>query len=638
MGMFLLEDNQPVVSSSMIEQLPRLLTQHCQAFDCAVFFATPRLAHLFNQDSKFLTAALSHVYQAGNPDISRSCVVGIVDKLPGAWQVYHEKVNSSEGLAFMATRRQMVLMNDNKASKSTPLVCFSSSQTLQNNGDDRSFSVIALPVANTLFINGRHSTLFRHEWTPTTAAICQDTASHPQDSQTVLQSVTIDAVIRKRRMSKAKRLPLVSLTEPRIVKTVMGNILREIEIEGKSEPASSELEKAVMETVKENSKEDNKVQIFALFHEPSASNEKISAQRILLARARLHKVTGGGGGWGQKRGLLSLDPHQVNPHGEEQSLSLIEGLDGDNLLDDQQTKAIAKAGDTVQFFQYRDPSHYPYSDQSPFVRGIMSWMSDKADDRAWFDYLAGTIPPQDLPVSPPRTMADDELHHGTPSVIPDHFGILSEGRLDVIQYKYGIDSYATSPRVVISIDVPNTLFNFRGKQPLRESQSQGVGAVENKNEKSTALRTSSKPAARHKRAQKPSNDVQSGDDMVQSRSIEQVLPTTTQNPSRRPFRRLIKDFSSPQEIIFHHPVPAPGDRPTYQDLSSKASTKGSHPEVSPHVHVDHSSVAQQSEEGETGPLIIKQKSKRPLRIRKVKLELPFPIRRQKLARDFRHVY
>ena len=611
MGMLLLEDHQPVVASSLIEQLPQLLTQHCQDLDCAIFFSTPKLAHLFSQGSNFLTTALSHIYQAGRHDVSRSCVVGIVDKLPGAWQIYHQKVNYSEGLVFMATSRQMVTTDDTKASESLPLVCFSSSQGLQNNGKPRSVRVIALPVANTLFVNGRHSTLFRQEWTSTTATTSQDIVSHPRDSQTLLRSVTIDTALNRRAaITMTTRIPLVSLTEPRTVKTVVGNIVREVEIEGKSEPASAELEKAVMKIVKDDSKEDTKVQIFAFLQKSGASHEKAFAQRQLLFWARLHKVTGGGGGWGQKRGLLSLDPNQVHPQEEEQSLNFVESLGGDSILSDRQNRTIAKAGEYIRFFQYRDPSHHDYNHQASFGRGKMSWRSDKAENSVIFDYLAGTIPPQDLPVSMPGTTTDDELHQGTPSVIPDHFGILSEGRLDVMQYDHETDLYSTSPGDSTSINVPNTLINFRRTRSLRKPQSQAIGTEEPKKKKLTDSNVSSRPAARRNRAQESSKVIHRGDYVIRAVSSKQVLPATTQSLSQRPIRLLDKDLSGPREIVFHHDVPAPGERTTYQDLTSP-SIEASQAGFPPRVHVNHSSVAHLSEEGETGPHIRQQTSAAP---------------------------
>ena len=599
MGMLLLEDHQPVVSASLIEQLPQLLTQHCHTLDCAVFFATPRLAHLFSQGSDFLTKALSHVYQAGRPDVSRSCVVGIVDKLPGAWHVHHEKVNSSEGLAFMATQRQMVITEDTKASESLPLICLSSSRAFHRCVTN--LRVIALPVANTLFVNGRHSTLFRQEWTTATAETSQDVVSHPQDSQTLLQSVTIDTALGLPRtiISTATRVPLVSLTEPRAIKTVMGNIVRDIEVADKSEPASVELEEAVMKSAQDDSKKDIKVQIFALLQEPGAAHEETFTQRQLLSRARLHKVTGGGGGWGQKRGLLSLDPNQVHPNEEEQSLSFVESLGGDSMLRDQQTKAIAKAGESIQFFRYRDPSHHDYSDHLPLARGRMTWRSERAEDHVIFDYLAGTIPTQDLPVSLPSSTTNDELAQGTPSVIPDHFGILSEGRLDVRQYKHETDLSTTSLRVSTSIDVPNTLFNFHSGHILRKPQSQDVAAKEPKKKKSTDPNVSPRPAAR-RNPQESSKEIQTGNGILQSRAIRQVLSQTAQSSSPRAFRRLNKDLSGPQEITFQHDVPAPGDRIMYQDLSDPR-IEASQPEPSSRRQIHPSSGAHGFERSETGP-------------------------------------
>jgi hypothetical protein len=101
----------------------------------------------------------------------------------------------------------------------------------------------------------------------------------------------------------------------------MGNILRQLSNTTPSStadprntiPASSELEKELPKYVKERGIPHQRVAVWALV-EPLNSllsetqHGRSNIEQSIVNGSRIHRVVSGGGGWGKKQGLLSLDP------------------------------------------------------------------------------------------------------------------------------------------------------------------------------------------------------------------------------------------------------------------------------------------------------------------------------------------
>jgi len=114
------------------------------------------------------------------------------------------------------------------------------------------------------------------------------------------------------------RLPLIPLTAPRQVLHCAGNILRELsspEDPNTGIPASRELESAVDSYLKENpqARPGRKLDIFALITPPGRKHPQWGRYEgidpwDLQSGQKLRRVLSGGGGWGKKMGLLSIDP------------------------------------------------------------------------------------------------------------------------------------------------------------------------------------------------------------------------------------------------------------------------------------------------------------------------------------------
>ena len=132
-------------------------------------------------------------------------------------------------------------------------------------------------------------------------------------------------------------LPLKQLTFPRRIEAGMGNILKQTSSETNTpQGASGELEKAVLDYISSPSTPSlsEKLSIFARLtpHSPTAHENLFTAPG-----ARIHRVLSGGGGWGNKAGLLSLDP---------QSETQAQGFSNDF----ESGEGVVKVGEYVQFF------------------------------------------------------------------------------------------------------------------------------------------------------------------------------------------------------------------------------------------------------------------------------------------------
>jgi hypothetical protein len=94
---------------------------------------------------------------------------------------------------------------------------------------------VTVPLANTIFQNGRRSTLFASQWELGSGGGQTPTQTRDIEHQcvTIVNNDTISGEI---------ILPLLPLAPPRKIVSGLGNIVRQVEIEGIASPASQELE------------------------------------------------------------------------------------------------------------------------------------------------------------------------------------------------------------------------------------------------------------------------------------------------------------------------------------------------------------------------------------------------------------
>ncbi|KAK2935788.1 hypothetical protein FoTM2_003731 [Fusarium oxysporum f. sp. vasinfectum] len=196
---------------------------------------------------------------------------------------------------------------------------------------------------------------------------------------------------------------LIEQTDTKHLQKSFGNIVRRVDIEDESVPASNELEPAVNEL--HASKSDlvqSPMGIWAMITPPTfvqsggsspyvdpdpeatfADGQSIteltaltSDQLAILYRqgGRLYQVLSGGGGWGAKKGLLSLDPEQTHfvVSEEEEMQRFIQAMEGGNFV---------PVSSKIQFFASTDSSaSEPVGKkQTGVVFGTSSKVEDETD-------------------------------------------------------------------------------------------------------------------------------------------------------------------------------------------------------------------------------------------------------------------
>ncbi|KAK4556920.1 hypothetical protein LTR86_005901 [Recurvomyces mirabilis] len=271
-------------------------------------------------------------------------------------------------------------------------------------------------------------------------------------------------------------VPLIPLTAFRVVRNAMGNIVRLLSSATSADdlqqsatwsdpqPASQELEAVVAAYFKDLNMSPEPVNVWALIapkvkgswsqqrNEGSATRtmrlwtpqeirslwtaEDAQKQRdrivnsttlrMLRAGGRLHRVLSGGGGWGKKAGLLSLDPDMVYSsrelRGEKGWDFDFEG-EGAEAVEKQQRQAlgeIVQEGESIMFL-------IAPRDTEQFEEGRKSaWnFVNRADRSAVFGAIPSTI---DLV---PDELTSDRVGTTAPTIRhqPNLFGAYSEGGL-----------------------------------------------------------------------------------------------------------------------------------------------------------------------------------------------------------------
>lgn len=332
-----------------------------------VLLLTPAFAHWLHDDHVFLEKALRQAYQhafapSQRHPIRLHALCAVVDKLPTPTSVgdgtsvdlskrsraFSPPVSETgyEGLAYTCLRnKQDSIELPSSAVAEKGAISFVAIEGTEEKGFFT--DTLQVPLANTVFQTGSPTTMHFTSW-----------QAVPQSNELKLTSKTqlsnhgikLHRGGSTTRLSSALAVPLVPLTQPRQVHASMGNILRQVVgPDGKPMTASQELEQVVPQYFKSRGDPQQATSVWALVipndvtqqvledtahllknaqvdhsHEepadlPQSSRwEKMWAstppiwntiiQSALTKGARLHRVLSGGGGWGKKAGLLSLDP------------------------------------------------------------------------------------------------------------------------------------------------------------------------------------------------------------------------------------------------------------------------------------------------------------------------------------------
>lgn len=307
---------------------------------------------------------------------------------------------------------------------------------------------IKLPVANTLFYNGRESTIQAERWIAG-ETILESTLACIKRRPLKEQGLKLNAPPPgKGRFSPFRPIvPLSRITDAQTVAAAMGNIIRQFYVHDSSEevePASKRLENAVAHLLSKQGIGKRTVDIWAqVVPDPGQTRLAYLDDRILTG-SRLHKVLSGGGGWGNRQGLLALDPERDFDSTPE--LSPFEGLEGEDAETEKRRglSEIVSPGYLVNFWVESSAMLPP---EKRFTEPL---------DGSWevfpncTSFVFGTMPSTDDPTPTSDQTVTIESARQHCIYVPDHFGMLSEKGMS-----FGIaspDGQSTQTK----IDVPHS--------------------------------------------------------------------------------------------------------------------------------------------------------------------------------------
>ena len=471
----------------ILSHIEPLSKSHAMRYRFAVFFVTPSFARWLLDDSVFLHKALTNIYPEllgpnTRPRIHALCAV--VDRLPVPRPIEdkhhmmreaYERLRNPpvgeighEGIAYAALPFHDSIATSSAKDQVKAAISFVSAKG--EGGEEADLSdAIRLPLANTVFQTGSPTTMTYSYWAvpkgskKLTLKEKRDVSHHGIRMQTSPEN-----------SSSMLSIPLIPLSKPRLVEASMGNILRRITGPGgESITASQELEKNVPRYFSARREPSQATTVWALimdrevlaaaqgwtdtlleaaqFSEGAQTEDTLwedlwktdppvwnpLVTHALASGARLHRVLSGGGGWGKKAGLLSLDPMPV-PSSDSPEFGQ---LDGPGDLSDA-LQQVAREGDSIQFFI------------SPSATPDVKLPKISQREEVWGLEL-GTIPSTTdaLPAAAKQSKTNKI------TVYKNMFGALSEGGM-VMSRSFKVDGESSYGLIGAStIDVPFTRFS-----------------------------------------------------------------------------------------------------------------------------------------------------------------------------------
>lgn len=219
-----------------------------------IILATPSFAASLEQESEFIPLLLQTINwpsASGESALKVDVVCGCVDGLPPAASFIPQARGKSveEGFSILYgettdifPRYALEKQVKTEAKSEKP-----GSITFQR--AEVGGLKVTLPLANTLFTNGRLSTLLASRWEAT------DNGYKQIESQINIDSISLNALGLKHEVLPEFYIPAIPLTYARELQNGFGNIIRSLKFQGPDEfkfhPASSELEIKVPRFLKE---------------------------------------------------------------------------------------------------------------------------------------------------------------------------------------------------------------------------------------------------------------------------------------------------------------------------------------------------------------------------------------------------
>lgn len=368
----------------------------------------------------------------------------------------------------------------------------------------RSYSV-QVPLANTIFQNGLPTTMIHTRHKKREGKPHQVASSRHLNNQTLRLPFF---AANEQGSNLTLTAPLVPLTEARSVVACMGNIVRRLasgpHIPSKASNdntilASHELEESVQAYFSARGIPPQTVSVWALvipkeafsiystsmvdvLHpqnlkqrwKDNAMNWIESAAHtplsLLQHHAKLHKVLSGGGGWGKKAGLLSLDPDFSYSSEESGTLALPFFADVDpEVAQESALRDIVSPGDYIQFYMAPTPS----ADEQIPLHSVPE--RNPKQQSAEFGTIPSTI--DSIPQAAAKEANDGkgfQLYQG-------HFGALSEVGFALTIHKHDLNNRQHVEQLnQTKIDVPFGRFTLLSSEEGETTSSSELGGQSTK--------------------------------------------------------------------------------------------------------------------------------------------------------------
>jgi hypothetical protein len=347
-----------------------------------LILATPSLTSLLDNKALFLPKVLRDVFGKPSERLEVDVVFAVVDRISHRHidGTKRHTMYGSEGLSIFVTRSkdaapdlwntgQQSLGNTSPPSENLATL---SIEICYKRGEDKIHNTFNLPVvhiadvplANTLFLNGQTTTLTAQRWVfaPTEKSEVQLLCSKSENIPHLRLCLGLSGLPGTTNLH-IERPPVRQLTLPRVVHEAMGNIIRTFrtKVPGSESltviPASEELEALSKYRPKVDrilKKHRHEVWAMVLPRERWSGLPQLFGDCMNLTQGyRLHRVLSGGGGWGNKRGLISLDPVSNFEPTNEQKV-----CDDAQDFDMEQSKVfgeVIRPGDVVSFVAFLQP-------------------------------------------------------------------------------------------------------------------------------------------------------------------------------------------------------------------------------------------------------------------------------------------
>ncbi|CAD0088512.1 unnamed protein product [Aureobasidium vineae] len=511
-----------------------------------LLLVTPSYAASLRKQSHVIQQALTRIFPIKELDKSTRSTLGgdsreavrlvaaVVDRLPKPSDLSASAVGDtgSEGIALRLIANENPIWKPELAVGDVrqPILSDNKFRFLSFHLNDTStpphmLPIVQLPLANTIFHNGLSSTLIWRKY-----AVQQGGKGLLQIDEQVCDSHRVKLPQQPGQTENntfALSVPLVPLTSARSVVACMGNIIRRLSANSGLGPqddtkeailASHELEQSVTSYHETRGLSPRAVSVWALvIPEKTFTGGLSMAAKVLGDRnlpelwktgsdhdsdpsqpnlltllqhgARLHKVLSGGGGWGKKAGLLSLDPdsgYGQHPAWEEIAPAqqtepeYIQGLSPVPTdlhrawgFEPQELPSIVNKGDYIQFYISPSASSEETPAQSETNTNASHYTTSNVKT-VEFGSIPSTV--DDMPSS----NASPAAAQSVVQTYPNHFGALSETGIAMF---FGLQSDKESSSnthnatdAATKVDVPFGRFRSRSQSSTASSKAKQAPA------------------------------------------------------------------------------------------------------------------------------------------------------------------